>query len=81
MNPQPHTADHMEVALHAVCGLEITEFIKEVSPLLPNPCHSQVYERSMISPDQPGSEGCLEIGVLLPNNQRQHRTLHIEVWG
>ena len=27
-------------------SLLITEFIKEVSPLLPNPCHYQDYERS-----------------------------------
>ena len=36
----------------------ITEFIKEDSPLLPNPCHFQYYDRSMLSPAQPGSEGC-----------------------
>ena len=23
-------------------------------------------------------KSCREIGILLPNNQRQHRTLHIE---
>ena len=28
-------------------GLLITEFIKEVSPLLPNPCHFQNYDQSM----------------------------------
>ena len=27
--------------------LLITEFIKEVSPLLPNPCHHQDYDRSI----------------------------------
>jgi len=36
----------------------ITEFIKEVSPLLPNPWHFQDYDRSMLYPAQPGSEGC-----------------------
>ena len=36
----------------------ITEFMKEVSPLLPNPCHFRDYDRSMLSPAQPGSEGC-----------------------
>jgi len=29
--------------------LLITEFIKDVSPLLPNPCHFQDYDRSMLS--------------------------------
>jgi len=39
-------------------GLLITESIKEVLPLLPNPCHFQDDDRSMLSPNQPGSEGC-----------------------
>ena len=39
-------------------GLRITECIKEVWPLLPNPCHVQNYDRSMLYPAQPGSEGC-----------------------
>ena len=29
------------------CGLLITEFIEEDSPLLPNPCHFQDYDLSM----------------------------------
>ena len=37
--------------------LLITEFIKEVSPLLLHPCHFQDYGRSMLYPAQPGSEG------------------------
>jgi len=35
--------------------LLITEFIKEVSPLWPNPSHVQDYDRSMLYPAQPGS--------------------------
>ena len=31
--------------------------MKEVSPLLPNPCHYQDYNRSLF-PVQPGSQGC-----------------------
>jgi len=37
--------------------LLITEFIKEVSPLLPNPCHFQNYDQPM-SQLSSGSEGC-----------------------
>jgi len=36
----------------------ITEFVQEVSPLSPNPCHFQDYGRSMLYPAQSGSEGC-----------------------
>ena len=36
----------------------ISEFIKEVSPSLPNPCHIQDYDRSMLHPAQPVFEGC-----------------------
>ena len=38
-------------------GLLITEFIKEVSPLLPKPRHFQNYDQSM-SQLSSGSEGC-----------------------
>ena len=37
--------------------LLITEFIKEVSPFLPNPCHFQNCDQSM-SQLSSGSEGC-----------------------
>ena len=37
---------------------DLSGFIQEVSPLLPNPCRPQDYERSLFCPDQPGSEGC-----------------------
>ena len=43
--------------LKRFCRYYLT-FIKEGLPLLPNPCHCQGYERTMFSPDQPGSEGC-----------------------
>ena len=49
--------------LRRITRLLVTELIKEVSPLLPNPCHFQDYDRSMLSPAQPGSEGCLPVDV------------------
>ena len=30
--------------------------MRVASPLLPNPCHFQDYDRSMLSPTQPGSK-------------------------
>ena len=45
-------------ALHVLMSVPTTEFIKEVSPLLPHPCHIQDYDRSMLYPAQPGSEEC-----------------------
>ena len=38
--------------------LLITELFQEASRLLPNPCHFQDYDRSMLYSAQPGSEGC-----------------------
>ena len=39
-------------ACYPLVELLITEFIKDVSPLLPNPCYFQDYDRSMLSPDK-----------------------------
>jgi len=52
--------EHSTLAAAGVRGVRslITESIKEVSPLLPNPCHHQDYERSIFPPDPYGSEGC-----------------------
>ena len=36
-----------DVLYREVRQLLVSEFIKEVSPLLPNPCHFQDYDRSM----------------------------------
>ena len=36
-------------------GLLLNEPIKEISPLLPNPCHCQDYDRAVLYPAQPGS--------------------------
>ena len=51
-----------------LAGLLLTaEFIKEVSPLLPNPCHFQSYDQSM---SQSGSRSCWgpfdRFGAVLP---------------
>ena len=47
----------LDVDMYSYCLL-ITESFKEVSPLLPDPCHFQDYHWSVLYPAQPGSAGC-----------------------